>query len=62
MGIMKSVYDKLIAAFPSKCPNCGAGLCHQINWEQVNEVLDEISAIAEENAKAKAVLTGQRRR
>jgi hypothetical protein len=54
MGMMKSVYDKLLAAFPSKCPHCGAGLCDQINWEQVNEVLDEVSAIAEENAKGKA--------
>jgi hypothetical protein len=59
MGIMKGVYDKLIAAFPNKCPNCGAELCDQIDFEQLNQVLDEVSAIAEENARRKAVVASR---
>jgi len=59
MGIMKGVYDRLIAAFPSKCPNCGAELFDQIDFEQVNQVLDEVSAIAEENARRRAVVAGR---
>ena len=59
MGAMKDIYTRLLEAFPSNCPNCQAELCDHIKLEQLNQVLDEVSAVAEENARGKLKLACQ---
>jgi hypothetical protein len=43
MGAMKDLYGKLVSAFPSTCPHCHGSLASSIDFNKLNEVIDEIT-------------------